>query len=483
MNFATIKENWFSNVRADFLSGLTVAFALIPEAIGFSIIAGVDPMVGIYASVLIAIVIAFTGGRPGMISAATGATAVLMVSLVHDRGIQYLFAATIVTGLIQIVFGMLKIGRLLSFLPNTVLTGFVNALAIVIFMAQLPQFVGATWLMYAMVAATLIVIYLFPYLTRIFPAALFAIIVMTIISIVFKLDLKTVGDMGTITQALPAFHLPSVPFSIETLAIVFPTSLAIAVVGLTESLVTATIVDEFTGTGSDKNKEARGQGYANIVSGLFGGMAGCGMIGQSVINVQSGGRKRLSTLTAGVFLIVLIMLFGDVVKQIPMAALVGVMIMVSIGTFDWQSVRKLHKYPVSDAIIMILTVAVVVYTSNLAIGVALGVAMSAIVFGWKMAKLTVMSRTEENHKTYSVSGQLFFATTSQLLQEFDYENDPEKIVIDFSLSHVWDHSSAAAIAKAVSKYNSLDKKVTLTGLNKESSSIIDRIGLDAISNH
>ncbi|WP_132746267.1 SulP family inorganic anion transporter [Scopulibacillus darangshiensis] len=479
----TIKHDWLSNVRADFLSGLTVAFALIPEAIGFSIIAGVDPMVGLYASVCIAIVIAFAGGRPAMISAATGSTAVLMVSLVHDHGVEYLFAATILTGMIQFLFGILKIGRLLSFLPQTVLTGFVNALAIVIFMAQLPQFVNANWIMYAMVAGTLVMIYLFPFITKTVPSALVAIIIMTIISFTLHLDLKTVGDMGHISDSLPIFHIPSVPLSLDTFLIVFPTALAISIVGLTESLVTATIVDEFTGSTSNKNREARGQGIANIVSGLFGGMAGCGMIGQSVINVQSGGRKRLSTLTAGVFLLVLIILLGNVVKQVPMAALVGVMITVSIGTFDWHSVRHLKKYPLSEAVIMILTVVVVVYTKNLAIGVVLGVALSAIVFGWKMAHIKTTSRIEGNKKIYVISGQMFFGTTSHFISEFDYEKDPEKIEIDFTHSHIWDHSSVTAIAKVIQKYESYNKKVSLIGINDESTKIVNRIGLDSASGH
>ncbi|MFC7393552.1 SulP family inorganic anion transporter [Scopulibacillus cellulosilyticus] len=483
MNFAAIKQEWFSNVRADFLSGLTVAFALIPEAIGFSIIAGVDPMVGLYASVCIAIVIAFTGGRPAMLSAATGSTAVLMVSLVHDHGVEYLFAATILTGIIQIVFGVLKIGRLLSFLPQTVLTGFVNALAIIIFMAQLPQFVHANWMMYAMLAGTLAIVYLFPYVTKAVPSALVAIIVMTIISFAFKFDLKTVGDMGHLSNALPVFHIPSVPLSLNTLFIVFPTSLAIAIVGLTESLVTATIVDEMTETPSNKNREARGQGIANIVSGLFGGMAGCGMIGQSVINVMSGGRKRLSTLVAGVFLLILIILLGNVVKQVPMAALVGVMITVSVGTFDWHSVRHLNRYPLSEAMIMILTVAVVVYTKNLAIGVVLGVALCAIVFGWKMAHIKISSKTEGNKKTYILSGQMFFGTSSRFISEFDYEQDPDDIEIDFTHSHIWDHSSVTAIAKVVKKYKGNHKKVTLIGLNEESTKIIKRAGLDSAGSY
>ncbi|MCM3004997.1 SulP family inorganic anion transporter [Priestia koreensis] len=474
MSKITIKQQWFSNVRADVLSGLTVAFALIPESIGFSIIAGVSPMIGLYASICIAIAIAFTGGRPAMISAATGATAVLMVSLVRDHGLEYLFAATILTGVIQIVFGALKIGRLLSFLPQTVLTGFVNALAIIIFTAQLPQFHGANWLMYAMIGATLLVIYLFPLVTKAVPSPLVAIIVMTIVAFFFKLDVKTVGDMGGITQVPPMFHLPQIPITFETLQIIFPTALGIAIVGLTESLVTATIVDEFTGTSSNKNREARGQGFANIASGLFGGMAGCGMIGQSVINVQSGGRNRLSTFVAGAGLLVLIMAFGDVVKQIPMAALVGVMITVAIGTFDWSSVRHFHRYPLSEAIIMVVTVGIVVYTHNLAIGVVVGVAMSAVVFGWKMARLKATSSIEGSTKTYVISGPLFFGTASQFVSLFHYEEDPAHIVIDFTHSRIWDHSSVTMMAKVVEKYG--DRQVEFKGMDSESKVLLKRVG-------
>ncbi|MCM3024537.1 SulP family inorganic anion transporter [Heyndrickxia ginsengihumi] len=348
-----------------------------------------------------------------------------------------------------------------------------------LFTTLLPQFIGANWLMYAMVSGTLAIIYLFPFITKAVPSAFVVIIFMTIVSFTLHLDLKTVGDMGQITQSLPKFHLPAVPFSLDTLLIVFPTSLAIVIVGLTESLVTATIIDEMTGTSSNKNREARGQGIANIVSGLFGGMAGCGMIGQSVINVQSGGGKRLSTLAAGVFLSVLIMLLGDVVKQVLMAALVGVMVTVSIGTFDWHSVRHIHKYPLSEAVIMILTV----YTKNLAIGVVLGVALSALVFGWKIAHIKSSSKIEGNKNIYTISGQMFFGTTNYFLTVFDYEHDPDQIEIDFTHSHIWDHSRVTAIGKVIEKYESHHKKVTLVGLNEEIHRMIDRIGLQSVSSY
>ena len=344
----TLKQEWFSNIRGDILSGLVVALALIPEAIAFSIIAGVDPKVGLYASFCIAVVIAFTGGRPGMISAATGAMALLMVTLVREHGLEYLLAATLLCGALQILAGYLKLGGLMRFVSRSVVTGFVNALAILIFMAQLPELVNVTWHVYAMCAAGLAIIYLFPYVPRIgklLPSPLVCILTLTAVSLYLGLDIRTVGDMGELPDTLPVFLWPDVPLNFETLAIIFPYSAALAVVGLLESMMTATIVDDLTDTPSDKNRECKGQGVANIASGLMGGMAGCAMIGQSVINVKSGGRTRLSCLIAGVVLLILVVFLSDWVRQIPMAALVAVMIMVSIGTFSWASVRDLKRYP------------------------------------------------------------------------------------------------------------------------------------------
>ncbi len=468
----------------DVLAGMTVAFALIPEAIAFSIIAGVDPMVGLYASFCIAVVISIVGGRPGMISAATGAMALLMVTLVAKHGVEYLFAATILTGIIQIIFGILKLGRFMTFVPHSVVIGFVNALAILIFLAQLPHFEGASWLMYAMVAATLLIIYVLPRFTKAVPSALVAIIVITAITVFAGFDLKTVGDMGTITRELPMFVIPSIDWTFETLSIILPYSLTLAIVGILESLMTATIVDEATGTKSDKNKEVRGQGIANTITGFFGGMAGCAMIGQSVINVKSGGRGRLSTMVAGVFLFFLILVLGDIVVQIPMAALVGVMIMVSIGTFDWQSLKTLKKVPVTDSIVMVTTVAVVVYTHDLAKGVIVGVILSALIFGWKIARLHATHTVKpDGTKHYLIKGQLFFGTMSHFGELFDVDNDPEKIVVDFSASHVWDQSAVTAIAKVILKYQQQGKEVKIIGLNEESRRIIDRIGLTAPSGH
>lgn len=479
-----LKNTWFFNIRGDVLAGITVALALIPEAIAFSIIAGVDPMVGLHASFCIAVIIAITGGRPGMISAATGAMAVLMVTLVADHGIEYLYAATILTGIIQFLMGTLKLGRFITFVPHSVVIGFVNALAILIFTTQLVQFEGATWVMYALVAATLAIIYGLPLITKAVPSALVAIIVISCVTVFGGITVNTVGDMGNITRSLPLFHIPDVLFNWETLMIILPVSFTLALVGLLESLLTATILDEATETKSDKNREVRGQGIANTITGFFGGMAGCAMIGQSVINVKSGGRGRLSTLVAGVFLLFLIMVLGDVVKSIPMAALVGVMIMVSIGTFDWGSILNVRRIPVTDTILMVITVAVVVYTHDLAKGVMVGVVLSALVFGWRMAKLHADKHvTEQGVKHYRIRGQMFFGTMSHFAELFDSGSDPKHIVVDLSASHVWDHSAVTAIAKVKSKYESLGKTVTIIGLNEESQKLIDRVGLSVSGGH
>lgn len=394
-------------------------------------------MVGLYASFCIAVLISFFGGRPGMISAATASTAMVLVTLVSQHGVEYLFAATVLAGIIQFILGLLKFGRFISFVPQAVILGFVNALAIMIFMAQLVHFEGATWLMYAMVAGTLVIIYFFPRMTKAVPAPLVAIIVMTIIAFLTGADLKTVGDLGNISRHLPSFHFPMVDFSLHTLIIIFPYSLSVAIVGSLESLMTSTIVDEMTETKSHKNKELRGQGIANFVTGFFGGMAGCAMIGQSVINVQSGGRKRLSTLVSGVFLLILIIVLSPIVKQVPMAALVGVMFMVSVNTFDWQSLRGIWRMPKIEAITMVLTVVIVVATENLAIGVFVGVIISALVFGWKMSIMKASTTTNSTGvKTYTISGQMFFGTMSHFVDLFDFQNDPERITIDFSNSHI-----------------------------------------------
>ncbi|HEU5139381.1 MAG TPA: SulP family inorganic anion transporter [Bacillales bacterium] len=485
LNIQTIKQDWFSNIKNDTLAGMTVAFALIPEAIAFSIIVGVDPMVGLYASFCIAVLISFFGGRPGMISAATGSTALVMVTLVSQHGVEYLFAATVLAGIIQFILGALKFGRFITFVPQAVILGFVNALAILIFMAQLVHFEGASWPMYAMVAGTLLIIYIFPRFTKALPAPLVAIIVMTIITFMTGLDLKTVGDLGELSQQLPIFHFPMVDLSFETLMIIFPYSLSVAIVGSLESLMTATIIDEMTETKSNKNKEMRGLGIANFVTGFFGAMAGCAMIGQSVVNAQSGGRKRLSTFVAGVFLLILVIALSPVVKQVPMAALVGVMFMVSVNTFDWQSLKGIWKMPRAEAITMIVTVAIVVGTDNLALGVLVGVIISALVFGWKMSSIKTTTNMNEglDSKTYTISGQMFFGTMAHFIDLFDIQDDPEHITIDFTHSHIWDHSAVTAIAKVMHKYQQNDKQVTLVGLNDESEKLVKRIGLNALSTH
>jgi SulP family sulfate permease len=479
MNLNKIKYEWFGNIKGDILSGIVVAMALIPEAIAFSLIAGVDPMVGLYASFCIAVVIAFVGGRPGMISAATGATALVMVTLVADYGLQYLLAATILTGVIQIIMGVLKLGRLMKFVPRSVMIGFVNALAILIFSAQLTHFVGESWAMYAMVAGALAIIYIFPRFTKVVPSPLVAIITITVIAVMTGSGVRTIGDMGELSQTLPFFLIPDIPFTFETLKIIFPYSLSIAIVGLVESLLTASIVDDMTDTTSDKNKEARGQGIANIVSGFFGGMAGCAMIGQSVINVKSGGRGRLSVFVAGVFLMVLIILLNDFLVQIPMAALVGVMFMVSIGTFDWSSLRNIHKTPISDTIVMIATVGTVLMTHDLSKGVLVGILLSAIFFASKISKVkvTTLASKGSHKKVYRVSGQLFFASVTDFVESFSYNEDVNEVSIDLTQAHLWDDSAVGAIDKVVIKYHQNGIKVQLIGLNKESNKLIEKLAV------
>lgn len=481
-----IKYEWFGNIRGDILAGIVVALALIPEAIAFSIIAGVDPMVGLYASFCIAVIISFVGGRPGMISAATGAMALLMITLVADHGLQYLFAATILTGIIQILFGVFKLARFIKFVPRSVMVGFVNALAIMIFTSQLQHFEGESWIMYSMVALTLAIIYLFPRITKAVPSTLVAIIVVTLITVFSGFGIRTVGDLGNISSQLPIFMIPDIPISFETLAIIFPYSLALAIVGLLESLLTANIVDDMTDTESNKNKECRGQGIANITSGFFGGMAGCAMIGQSVINVKSGGKGRLSAFVAGLFLMFLIIVLGDVVVQIPMAALAGVMIMVSISTFDWSSLRNIHKIPRTDAIVMVATVITVVVTHDLSKGVLLGVLLSAIFFAAKISKIKVtsISSVDNSKKIYKVDGQIFFASVSDLVEQFAFNEPIKQVDIDLTNAHLWDDSAIGALDKIEMKFEQNHVKVQYIGLNAESRLLKRKIGgLSKASGH
>lgn len=486
MNIQKLQQEWFGNIRGDVMAGIVVALALIPEAIAFSIIAGVDPMVGLYAAFCIAIVLSFVGGRPGMISGATGAMALLMVNLIADHGLQYLLAATILTGVFQILFGVFKMSKVMKFVPRSVMIGFVNALAIMIFMSQLDHFVGETWVMYALVALTLAIIYILPRFTKAVPSTLVAIVVVTIIAITANLHVGTVGDMGALTQQLPVFLIPSIPLTFETFMIILPYSLSLAVVGLVETLLTANIVDDMTDTESKKDKESRGQGIANIAAGFFGGMAGCAMIGQSVINVKSGGKGRLSLLVAGAVLMFLIIVLGGLVVQIPMAALAGVMIMVAISTFDWASVKNLAKIPKTDAVVMVATVAIVLLTHNLAIGVLAGVLLSAIFFAAKISSVKVKEElvTSEEKKVYYVQGQLFFASVSDLPSKFNYDDSIRLVEIDLTNAHLWDDSAIGALDKIEVKFAQNNIEVHYSGLNEASEQLKNRIGgLSQASGH
>lgn len=480
MHWSKVRTEWFGNIRGDVLSGIVVALALIPEAIAFSIIAGVDPKVGLYASFCIALVIAFVGGRPGMISAATGAMALVMVTLVKSHGIEYLLAATLLTGVFQIVAGVLRLGDLLRFVSRSVVTGFVNALAILIFLAQLPELNGATWQVYAMVAAGLTIIYGLPRFTNVIPSPLVSIVVLTIVSIGLQLDVRTVGDMGALPDTFPVFLLPNIPFTLDTLIIILPYALTLAVVGLLETLMTAVIVDDLTDTPSAKNQECAGQGIANIVAGMFGGMAGCAMIGQSVINVKSGGRGRLSTFVAGVFLLFLILVLSDWVRQIPMGALVAVMIMVSIGTFSWSSVLNLRTMPVSSSLVMITTVVVVVITHNLAQGVLVGVLMSALFFAHKVSRVLVVKSTQDEssrQQTYVVYGQIFFVSATQFSESFDFKIIPDTVTIDVSHAHFWDYTAVGALDKVVIKFRRAGTTVNVVGMNQASAALVSQLGV------
>jgi SulP family sulfate permease len=476
----SLHTDWFSNVRNDLLAGLVVALALIPEAIAFSIIAGLAPQVGLYASFCIATVIAFTGGRPGMISAATGAMALVMVTLVESHGLQYLLAATVLTGVLQMLAAFLRLDRLMRFVSRAVITGFVNALAILIFLAQMPELTNVSWHVYALTAAGLAVIYLLPRITKSVPSPLIAIVGLTVVAGLLGLDVRTVGDMGPLPSSLPTFLLPDVPFDLETLRIILPYSLTLMVVGLLESLMTATIVDDLTDTSSDKGRECVGQGLANVAAGFVGGMAGCAMIGQSVINVKSGGRGRLSTLASGIFLLLMVVFLGDWVARIPMAALVAVMIMVAIGTFSWASLRNLKQHPRSSSIVMIATVVTTVATHDLAKGVLVGVLLSGIFFATKVSNvLHIGSRTEDEGRTrnYRITGQVFYASAERFVRSFDYREVLERVRIDVSRAHFWDISAVTALDKVVVKFRREGTEVEVVGLNEASATIVDRFGV------
>lgn len=477
------KQDWLGNVRNDILAGIVVALALVPEAIAFSIIAGVDPKVGLYASFAIAVIIAIVGGRAGMISAATAATALLMVTLVKDHGLQYLLVATILAGVLQVVAGYLNLHKFMSFISKSVMTGFLNALAILIFMAQLPELTGVTWHVYALTAAGLGMIYLFPYVPKIgtlLPSPLVNIVVLTLVVYFFDIDVRTIGDMGELPDTLPIFLWPDVPFNFETLAIVFPYSVSIAIVGLLESLMTANVIDELTDTESDKKRECKGQGIANIGSGLIGGMAGCAMIGQSIINVKSGGRGRLSTMVAGILLLILVVFLNDILSIVPMAALVAVMIMVSIGTFNWNSIKELKTNPASASSVMVATVIVVVWTHNLAFGVFTGILIGSLFMAQRLSQfLLVESRYDEDSdtRTYQIIGQVFFNSSDKFIGFFDFKEAVDTVVIDVHRAHFWDITGVAALDKVVIKLRREGADVSIIGLNEASETLLDKFAV------
>ncbi|OEV04852.1 SulP family inorganic anion transporter [Streptomyces oceani] len=475
--------------RTEVLAGLVVALALIPEAISFSIIAGVDPKVGLYAACVMAVVISFVGGRKAMISAATGAVALVVAPLNHEYGLGYLIAAVVLGGLIQVFLGALGVARLMRFVPRSVMVGFVNSLAIMIFMAQVPEMTDVPWAVYPLIAAGLALMVLFPKITKTIPAPLVSIVILTVITIGAGIAVPTVGDKGKLPSSLPVPGIPDVPFTPHTLTVIAPYALALALVGLMESLMTAKLVDDITDTHSDKTRESIGQGIANIVTGFFGGMGGCAMIGQTMINVKaSGARTRLSTFLAGAFLLVLCIALGPVVSDIPMAALVGVMILVSVGTFDWHSVKPktLKRMPLAETVVMLVTVIVVVATENLAIGVVVGSVVAMIAFARRVAHLVHVSSVTDPDGTqtvYSVTGELFFASSNDLVYQFNYKDDPDDVVIDLSSSHIWDASSIAALDAVETKYATYGKKVTVTGLNEPSAAMRERLAGELTDAH
>lgn len=500
-------KEWTGNYKGDLLAGILVALALIPEAISFSIIAGVDPKVGLYASFIIAIITAIFGGRPGMISAATAATALLMYPLVSSvtknggDGLQYLLAASILAGILQLFWGLIKLSKQLKFVSRAVMIGFVNALAILIFTAQLPELLPAklaedslpaailsinpeaNWnllAIYAMVAGALAIIYLLPRITTVIPSPLVAIIVVTMISISTNSVVPTVGYRGELPATLPSFGIPQVPFTFETLQIIFPYALAISLVGLLESFLTANVVDDLTDTSSNKNKEAYAQGIANFVSGLFGGMAGCAMIGQSVINIKSGGRTRLSTLSAGIFLLLFMLFLGTQVEKIPMAVLVAIMIMVSIGTFNWSSLQQIRKIPRSETAVMVTTVVMTIFSHNLAVGVLSGVALNALLFSRKIAQIVFVDSVIDSQgekRVYNVAGQIFFVSVNELIEAFDFKENVEFVKIDLTHAHLWDQSAIAALDKVVINFRRNGAEVEVVGLNQASATLVDRLAI------
>ena len=473
------KDQWFSNIRTDVLAGLVVGLALIPESIAFSAIAGVDPQVGLYASFCIAVSIAFFGGRPAMISAATGAMALLMITLVKEHGLQYLLAATVLTGIIQIIAGYFKVAKLMRFVSQAVVYGFLNALAILIFVAQIPEISKMDSMGYMFMLLGLAVIYLFPYIPKLgkaIPSPLVCIIVLSGLALFLGSDMRTVSDLGQLPDTLPIFLIPDIPFNIETLIIIFPYSITLATVGLLETMMTTTVINEITHTEADRHQECRGQGMANIVSGFMGGMAGCAMIGQSIINVTSGARTRLSTLTAGVFLLCLVVFLKDWLAYVPMAALVAIMIMVSLTTFQWGSVKQFSKHPSSFNIVMIAVVIVVLMTHNLALGVFVGVLLSALfIINQLESSVKVISTLHNHQRRYQVSGQIFFSSSERFFQFFNFDEHIQSVEIDLSHAHIWDITSVNMLNSVVEKFEAKGIKTQLLGLNEASATLIDRI--------
>ena len=471
------KAEWFSNIRTDILAGLVVGLALIPESIAFSAIAGVDPQVGLYASFCIAVSIAFFGGRPAMISAATGALALLMITLVKEYGLQYLLAATILTGIIQVIAGYFKVAKLMRFVSQAVVYGFLNALAILIFAAQLPEIGKMDHVGYLFIALGLIIIYAFPYIPKIgksIPPPLICIIVLSVLTLFLNIDMRTVSDLGRFPDTLPIFLIPQIPFNFETLSIIFPYSITLATVGLLETMMTTTVVNEVTQSECDRHQECRGQGYANIVSGFMGGMAGCAMIGQSIINVSSGARTRLSTLTAGIFLLCLVVFLKDWLAYIPMAALVAVMIMVSVTTFQWDSVKKFKQHPLSFNVVMLTVVIIVLSTHNLALGVLIGVLLSALFIINKLENSVKVESILINNqnRTYYIFGQIFFSSSDRFFQFFDFSENLESVTIDLNHAHIWDVTSVNMLLNVIKKFEALGIAVQLIGLNDASSTLI-----------
>lgn len=470
------KQEWLQNPFVNIIAGILVGLALIPEAISFSIIAGVDPMVGLYASIIIAITISIAGGRRAMISAATAAVALVVINLVSDHGVEYLLMATILMGIIQVILGLLKVGRLLRFIPNSVMIGFINSLAIMLFITQMQHILGITFHTYIYAFMTLALVFIIPRFYTKIPAPLIVLLGLTLIYLFIGGDVRTVGDLGSIEKSFPKILIPDVPLSFETLKIIFPYSVSMALVGLIESLIVARIVDNYTETPSNKNRESSGQGIANILAGFFGGMGGCAMAGQTIINITSGARTRLSTFTAGVFLMFLLVVLGDIVVQIPMPILAGIMTFIAINTFDWRSFQYIRRAPKTDVIVMLVTMAGVLTTNNLAIGTILGVVLAALLFARKVSKIDIYQYKKDNTIIFEVTGQLFFASIESLIDQLtDYEGEIKTIILDFEHANLWDSSAVEAIQTAKQNFERRGYKISVINLNTDSKRLLNRM--------